>query len=220
MNVILVDTDWSTFLPLTYTRPVSKLPLGAFTIAEKWEKYFGLNVSYLTQSYLKDKFPTVFADINIYINSSVIPNSKVAEEIKGLSPGKGIDFQGSWIAFCGSSLDEKDSVDFSEALSKTTFLRHWWNLFYHAETYIKSDFEDFFKGYPKEVSDTNLIIGFVGIFILLFLSAIVSGAEVALFSLSQKDIEDTLQEDSSKGKIISNSRNFGSQTTTEKKKLL
>ena len=48
---------------------------------------------------------------------------------------------------------------FSEALSKTTFLRHWWNLFYHAETYIKSDFEDFFKGYPKEVSDTNLIIG-------------------------------------------------------------
>jgi gliding motility-associated protein GldE len=51
--------------------------------------------------------------------------------------------------------------------------------------------------------DIHLIIGFVGIFILLFLSAIVSGAEVALFSLSQKDIEDTLQEDTSKGKIIS-----------------
>ncbi|MGN7809995.1 gliding motility-associated protein GldE [Flavobacterium sp. 22076] len=52
--------------------------------------------------------------------------------------------------------------------------------------------------------DINLIIGFVGIFILLFLSAIVSGAEVALFSLSQKDIDDTLQENDSKGKIISN----------------
>ncbi|URC14230.1 gliding motility-associated protein GldE [Flavobacterium sp. B183] len=51
--------------------------------------------------------------------------------------------------------------------------------------------------------DINLIIGFVGIFILLFLSAIVSGAEVALFSLSQKDIDDTLQENHSKGKIIS-----------------
>lgn len=51
--------------------------------------------------------------------------------------------------------------------------------------------------------DTNLILGFVGIFILLFLSAIVSGAEVALFSLSQKDIDDTLQENVSKGKIIS-----------------
>ncbi|WP_369618484.1 gliding motility-associated protein GldE [Flavobacterium sp. CFS9] len=51
--------------------------------------------------------------------------------------------------------------------------------------------------------DINLIIGFVGIFVLLFLSAIVSGAEVALFSLSQKDIDDTLQENHSKGKIIS-----------------
>ena len=95
MNVVLVDTDWSTFLPLTYTRPVSKLPLGAFTIAEKWERYFDLKVSYLTQSYLNGKFPTVLADENIYINSSVIPNSKVAEEIKALTPGKGIDFQGS-----------------------------------------------------------------------------------------------------------------------------
>ncbi|SFD26738.1 gliding motility-associated protein GldE [Flavobacterium phragmitis] len=52
--------------------------------------------------------------------------------------------------------------------------------------------------------DTNLIIGFVGIFILLFLSAIVSGAEVALFSLSQQDIDDTLNDNQAKGKIISN----------------
>lgn len=53
------------------------------------------------------------------------------------------------------------------------------------------------------ILDANLIIGFVAIFILLFLSAIVSGAEVAFFSLSVKDIEDALQENSSKGKIIS-----------------
>ncbi|MCI9846612.1 gliding motility-associated protein GldE [Flavobacterium pectinovorum] len=53
-------------------------------------------------------------------------------------------------------------------------------------------------------ADTDLIIGFAGIFILLFLSAIVSGAEVAFFSLTQKDIEDTLQENNPKGKIISN----------------
>jgi putative hemolysin len=51
--------------------------------------------------------------------------------------------------------------------------------------------------------DTNLIFGFIGIFILLFCSAIVSGAEVALFSLSQKDIDETIQDNASKGKIIS-----------------
>ncbi len=51
--------------------------------------------------------------------------------------------------------------------------------------------------------DTNLVYGFVSIFALLFCSALVSGAEVALFSLSQKDIDDTLQHHPSKGKIIS-----------------
>ncbi|MBG6110555.1 gliding motility-associated protein GldE [Flavobacterium sp. CG_23.5] len=51
--------------------------------------------------------------------------------------------------------------------------------------------------------DTDLVFGFIGIFALLFCSALVSGAEVALFSLSQKDIDVTLQENVSKGKIIS-----------------
>ena len=50
--------------------------------------------------------------------------------------------------------------------------------------------------------DTNLLVGFAAIFALLFCSAMVSGAEVALFSLSQKDVDDTLQEHPSKGKII------------------
>jgi CBS domain containing-hemolysin-like protein len=51
--------------------------------------------------------------------------------------------------------------------------------------------------------DTHLLFGFLAIFALLFCSAIVSGAEVALFSLSQKDIDYTIQEHPSKGKIIS-----------------
>ncbi|MEO8253762.1 MAG: gliding motility-associated protein GldE [Flavobacterium sp.] len=51
--------------------------------------------------------------------------------------------------------------------------------------------------------DVNLLFGFAGIFALLFCSAVVSGAEVALFSLSQKDIDDTLQENLSTGKILS-----------------
>lgn len=51
--------------------------------------------------------------------------------------------------------------------------------------------------------DTTLVFGFITIFVLLFCSALVSGAEVALFSLSQKDVDDTLQEHPAKGKIIS-----------------
>lgn len=51
--------------------------------------------------------------------------------------------------------------------------------------------------------DIELVIDFIGIAALLFCSALVSGAEVALFSLSQKDIDDTIQESPSKGKILS-----------------
>ena len=51
--------------------------------------------------------------------------------------------------------------------------------------------------------DANVVFGFTGIAILLFCSALISGAEVALFSLSQKDIDETIQENNSKGKIIS-----------------
>ncbi|MFV8345161.1 gliding motility-associated protein GldE [Flavobacterium sp. ZB4P13] len=50
--------------------------------------------------------------------------------------------------------------------------------------------------------DTNVVFGFTGIVVLLFCSALISGAEVALFSLSQKDIDKTVQENNSKGKII------------------
>jgi putative hemolysin len=50
--------------------------------------------------------------------------------------------------------------------------------------------------------DTDLVFGFAGIFVLLLCSALVSGAEVALFSLSQTDIDETMQGNDSKGRIL------------------
>ena len=50
--------------------------------------------------------------------------------------------------------------------------------------------------------EAHSLFGFLGILILLFLSALVSGAEVALFSLSSKDINQILNEDSSRGKVL------------------
>ncbi len=50
---------------------------------------------------------------------------------------------------------------------------------------------------------STLAIGISGLVVLLFCSALISGAEVALFSLSQKDIEEAIEENNSKGKVIS-----------------
>ncbi|GGD34072.1 gliding motility-associated protein GldE [Flavobacterium orientale] len=51
--------------------------------------------------------------------------------------------------------------------------------------------------------DANLLIGLVSIFVLLICSALISGAEVALFSLSQKDIDDVTEESEGKDQTIS-----------------
>ena len=53
------------------------------------------------------------------------------------------------------------------------------------------------------VIDYSLVVGFAGIAVLLFLSAVVSGAEVALFSLSTDDVVALRIKNPRKGNIIS-----------------
>lgn len=50
--------------------------------------------------------------------------------------------------------------------------------------------------------DTNLAFGLLGILILLFCSALLSGTGVALFSLSQNDVDEITQDNNSKGTLI------------------
>ena len=51
--------------------------------------------------------------------------------------------------------------------------------------------------------DTESILGYIAMFILLFCSALVSAAEVAYFSLTTKDLEDCSREHPSQAQIIS-----------------
>lgn len=53
--------------------------------------------------------------------------------------------------------------------------------------------------------DVNLVFCIAGIVVLLFCLRLVSGAEVVLFSLLQKNIETITQENTSKGLIIEGS---------------
>lgn len=51
--------------------------------------------------------------------------------------------------------------------------------------------------------DFSLVLGLLGVVFLLLCSAFISGSEVALFSLDQKNIDDLEANDAQKGKIIS-----------------
>lgn len=59
-------------------------------------------------------------------------------------------------------------------------------------------------GLGFSVSTTNLLFGYIAIFVLLFCSALVSAAEVAMFSLTPKDIDAAAAADPKKGLIIQN----------------
>ena len=50
--------------------------------------------------------------------------------------------------------------------------------------------------------DTDLLFGFITIFVLLFCSALVSGAEVAYFSLTAKDLDECLLDHPAKANIV------------------
>ena len=78
MNIILFDTEtnWKNLLPLTFTRPICEIRIGALTIKQKWEKWLKTNCSYLTQTYLQKKYPLVEKPENLFINSTICPTNK------------------------------------------------------------------------------------------------------------------------------------------------
>lgn len=53
-----------------------------------------------------------------------------------------------------------------------------------------------------QASDTSLIIGLIAMLLLLFFSALVSAAEVALFSLTPNDLDEACQQNQKKGNVI------------------
>ena len=82
-NIILFDNETrEELLPLTYLRPVSELRLGVLTIKEKWEKWLGGKVSYITRDYLAEKFPIDYGEVNYLINSSALPSEQLCRLIQ------------------------------------------------------------------------------------------------------------------------------------------
>ena len=93
MNLILFDqTDIRQQLyPLTFTRPVGALRVGILTIAEKWGHYFPeAHISFLTDPYLRKKFPLLKGSTNLMVNGAVCPNKEIINAIKDLGEGESL----------------------------------------------------------------------------------------------------------------------------------
>lgn len=98
-NLILVDNShWQDLLPLTFTRPICELRVGILTIKEKWQHYFNVQTSYITQNYLSTKYALHTEDENLIINSSILPNQALVDKISSLKTNEYLQVDNEIIA--------------------------------------------------------------------------------------------------------------------------
>lgn len=168
MGIILFDDQYrGNLLPLVFTRPVSELRVGILTIAEKWRRYLNLDVSYLTEIYLQEKFPLSIHSNNLFINSAVCPDQELLAAISKLKEGEALASENILIAL---NLNESAAKDFNldslSAYKKTAYnlpfvrIEYLEHIFVFNGEEIKKDFALITKGRSSaSLSSTNTILG-------------------------------------------------------------
>jgi UDP-N-acetylglucosamine diphosphorylase/glucosamine-1-phosphate N-acetyltransferase len=148
MNIVLFDDQsWRNLLPLTFTRPVCQIRLGILTIKEKWEKRLRSTASYLTQSYLNEKYPLIKSKDNLLINGALLPDEEIIKSILKLSQGQ-ILLAGSRIIaasmdmaslekFKPENVEPFEKLNYSEAVN---FVDYPWQIFVQNGNEIESDY--------------------------------------------------------------------------------
>ena len=88
LNLEDIEAVRVNLMPLTLTRPVGALLAGICdTIAERWQRLLpGAQVGFLTEQYLKAKFPAVDSDLTVA--GHVLPTVELAEAVAALQPGE------------------------------------------------------------------------------------------------------------------------------------
>lgn len=163
MKIVLVDSNWKKFLPVSFTRPVSFLRCGILKIHEKWEKLLELDSVSVSEGYLNQKYFQDFEGGAIIINSKVLPTKDLVESIKALNNKEILTANGTWIAI--KSEDGFNQNSWKEAtpmIYKEEFkvLEAWWDLFKHNGQEIENDFELITAGRESQsLPESNNLIG-------------------------------------------------------------
>lgn len=153
MNLILFDQAdiRQQLYPLTFTRPVGALRVGILTIAEKWGHYFpDSHISFLTEPYLRKKYPLLKGNTNLMVNGAVCPNKEIIKAIAELGQGESLVKDKVLIA-CKCLKEEVAS--FEQTMEKPqgevvqfhgsffTLIDQVWEIFRQNGAELKADFE-------------------------------------------------------------------------------
>ncbi|MFN4123104.1 MAG: GlmU family protein [Flavobacteriales bacterium] len=165
MNLVLFDNAAREhLLPFTFTRPVAAIRIGIFAIAEKWEKVFQTEASYLTQDYLSKKFPLHLDEKEeaTFIAGNLLPNAATVEAIQELKPGQALFSNAFLMAFKGTlaNLNAKN-FETKTYVGALFSLDRLWEIFSKNGSAIDEDLKllRIRKGVPEHLKATNLWIG-------------------------------------------------------------
>ncbi|MFM7022137.1 MAG: putative sugar nucleotidyl transferase [Flavobacteriales bacterium] len=155
MKVILFDdSTWDNLLPLTHTKPVSHVRIGAFKVIEKWERRMELPCIVQCKDYLLKKFGQEYSGEAIYVNSSVLPDEELVRKIKSLENNQGYRCGEKIVAYKGhfSEIEFTDLEGFSQ-------LNHLWDIFLLNSQEINRDTELVDRKYKVGKWEGNFILG-------------------------------------------------------------
>lgn len=164
MNIVLHDlNNHLTFAPLTLTRPVGNLRTGMFTNDERCKIYFpNATVSFATQSYLTQKFPSKANRDSVFVDATIIFTEEFAQQISNLKENQALSYNGVVIAVKGSEdkLGEKVDSQSNIALNELIQLKERWDIFQKNAEILKVDFNYYTRHKQSTpLSATNTIIG-------------------------------------------------------------
>lgn len=145
-KVVIFDTPdtFENLLPLSYTRPVGDFRIGITTIRRKWEDMLGVQCASLTVDYLQEKFP--MADLHgeqaLFLASNIVPDEKLADEVKALNPGEGLAEGGRVAAFYGTlpQFRQADASKYPEITGGIGVVNYVYDIFRLNGEAIRSDY--------------------------------------------------------------------------------
>lgn len=163
MKIVLVDSNWKKFLPVSFTRPVSHLRCGIVKIYEKWESALELDSVSVSEGYLNSKFFSEFNGAALILNSKFLPNPKYLDAIKNLKDGEMISSTSGWMAirsdvgFHKANWEGLNPIPYN---GEITSLENWWDLYLNNGSEIEKDFNALTHGRTSQaLSTSNTIIG-------------------------------------------------------------
>lgn len=146
MSIVLFENNKRECLyPLNTARATADILIGIFTIRERWELLGGEPVFIQTQEYLSGLYAPAPEAVHLWIDASVLPDSKLASQILELKPDESLFDKDDLIAakgfFKGNDLQQsnKNKKIFVEEAVKR--LSYPWQIFLFNDLMLRYDFE-------------------------------------------------------------------------------